>query len=201
MTLENRLQEILSKYNLLDSKFYQAWSAGTLPVAALKDYASQYGAFISCVPGGWAAHGDEAIAAEEEEHIGLWEQFAEGLGTTIGAPKNESVRKLVTSSKALMADSVTSLGALYAFEAQQPKTALSKLEGLKAHYDLPKSAEVYFEVHAHDEEEPALLLERMKALPAEAQDRAATACETIAAELRASLDALYEDHCGSCTVM
>ena len=88
-------------------------------------------------------------------------------------------------------DSVESLGALYAFEAQQPAPAKSKLEGLRAHYQLGTSAETYFEVHATDEDEPALLLKRMQGWSAEDQDRAVQACEETARALRLALDGLY----------
>ena len=47
------------------------------------------------------------------------------------------------------------LGALYAFEHQQPATAKSKLAGLRKHYNLAPSAEVYFDIHQDDEDEPA----------------------------------------------
>src|SRR5690606_18245000 len=97
---------------------------------------------------------------------------------------------LVETSDKLFADRAASLGALYAFEAQQPHTAASKLEGLRAHYALPESAEIYFDVHKDDWDEPALLRERMAALTPEEQKTAAAACEQMARALREALDGL-----------
>ena len=57
MNLEARLDESIARWNLLESRFYQAWSAGTLPVEALRTYAAEYGAFISLIPKGWESHG------------------------------------------------------------------------------------------------------------------------------------------------
>jgi len=192
--MEARLHESIRRWNLLDSKFYQAWSAGTLPVAALRDYAHEYGAFISLIAKGWDGHGDHATAAIEREHVDMWGDFASALGTEIGAPKTEAVAKLRETADRFFEGKASSLGALYAFEAQQPATSLSKLEGLRAHYDLPAKAETYFEVHKDDDEEPRLLLERMSSLSEDEKQTAADACETMCRSLRAALDELYERH-------
>jgi pyrroloquinoline-quinone synthase len=57
------------------------------------------------------------------------------------------------------------LGALYAFEQQQPSTAASKLDGLRKYYcHIPPSAQVYFEVHKDDEEEPQWLADQIEKL-------------------------------------
>ncbi|MER3558451.1 MAG: pyrroloquinoline quinone biosynthesis protein PqqC, partial [Armatimonadota bacterium] len=53
MELQTRLNEIVAKWNLLNHPFYQAWSAGTLPVESLRAYAQEYGAFIRELPLGW----------------------------------------------------------------------------------------------------------------------------------------------------
>ena len=192
MSIEQRLQQSLSRWSLLESEFYQAWSAGALPVEALKNYAHEYGAFISRIADGWQAHGDNEIAAEEREHVEMWRAFARSLGTDIGEASTPAVQELTRTVDRKFGNSVESLGALYAFEAQQPATATSKLEGLRAHYDLDKSAETYFDVHSTDEAEPALLLDRIKGLSASDQERAAQACEETARALRLALDGLYE---------
>lgn len=194
MHFENTLQTSISRWNLLDSAFYQAWNEGELSTDSLALYAREYGAFISTIADGWAAHGDEAIAKEEREHVELWRRFAGSLGTDIGKAETPAVAKLVETARKRFSDPVESLGALYAFEAQQPGTSVSKLEGLRKHYDLGPEAEVYFDVHKDDLDEPALLLERMKALPAADQLRAAEACEEMSEALRLALDGIY-DHC------
>jgi pyrroloquinoline-quinone synthase len=200
MNLEARLQESIGRWNLLDSTFYQAWSAGTLPVEGLRTYAREYGAFISLVPRGWATHGDARIAKEERQHVGLWRQFAKTLHTDIDAPQVATVQALAQTADRLFGDAVTALGALYAFEAQQPATTRSKLDGLRAHYDLPRSAEYYFQVHADDESEPRLLLSRMANLAPADQQRASDACREMCQALRAALDELGVLYAGCATV-
>ncbi len=199
-TLHDKLQSSINHWNLLESKFYQAWSAGTLPIEGLKAYANEYGAFISMLPSGWEVQDDQETAEEEREHIELWEDFAKALGTSVGDAKIEAVQILLESTKQLFSNPVTALGALYAFEVQQPETSVSKLEGLKKHYSVDKSAEPYFEVHSSNHHEAKKLLERISKLSAEDQGVAAKACEEMSMVLRKALDGLYEAHpaCGGC---
>jgi len=199
MNLEQQLNQSISRWNLLDSEFYQAWNGGTLPVEALSTYAREYGAFISKIADGWSAHGDEVTAALECEHVELWRCFARALGTDIGSAKTPAVAELVQVVEHRFSDSVESLGALYAFEAQQPATSKSKLEGLRRHYDVDPNAERYFVVHAEDEDEPTLLLGRMQSLSEADQAGAVAACEQTAQALRGALDGLY-DTCYAPTV-
>ncbi len=194
MNLESRLQESIDRWDLLQSPFYQAWSAGTLPVDALRTYAREYGAFISLVPKGWASHDDHVIADEERAHVELWRRFARALGTEIGAPQTPAVREMVETADRLFSGKVTALGALYAFEAQQPATTKSKLEGLRAHYNLPESVEPYFIIHADDDSEPKLLLERITQLPRLEREQAVEACREMCQALRAALDGLAAMH-------
>jgi pyrroloquinoline-quinone synthase len=44
MSIKETLDVAVAKRNLLEHPFYQAWSAGTLPVDALRTYAREYGA-------------------------------------------------------------------------------------------------------------------------------------------------------------
>ena len=93
--------------------------------------------------------------------------LAQGLETTVGEAQIPQVKNLLNTAQALFATPATALGALYAFEAQQPATAKSKLEGLKAFYHLPQTVEPYFEIHSHNAHEVEKLLEQMNALPPE----------------------------------
>jgi pyrroloquinoline-quinone synthase len=72
MTIKQRLDSTLEKWDLLKHPFYQSWSAGTLPVEALKVYASEYGAFINILTVGWQTLDDPETAKEEQEHAELW---------------------------------------------------------------------------------------------------------------------------------
>lgn len=189
MTLKVQLDTIVSQWNLLNHPFYQAWSAGTLPVESLRDYAREYGAFIRELPAGWQVQNDAETAHEEEEHVELWEAFAHALGTHISEAERPAVKQLVQTARQLFADPVTALGALYAFEVQQPATAQSKLEGLTTHYRLPDGVRPYFEVHSVNHHEAEKLLARLSALSEAEQARALQACEQMC---RALWDALSD---------
>ena len=131
-SLSARCDARIAEYDLLAHPFYVAWSEGTLPAEALRDYARDYGAFIQTIGQGWAAVGEAAIARIEEAHALVWSHsFAGPLGVTVAEPEGGPVSDLVATARALFAERGTALGALYAFEAQQPRTARSSSRGWK----------------------------------------------------------------------
>jgi len=195
MNTKNRLNAILEKWDLLKHPFYQAWSAGTLPVDALKVYASEYGAFINTLADGWNTLGDSETAQEEDEHAELWEQFAAALETEIATPKIKETSTLVNTARVLFENPAKTLGAMYAFEAQQPATATSKLDGLKAHYSLPAGVEPYFEVHSANWHEAEKILMALEKLSPDEQAQAEVACEEMAQALWNTLTGIHEKTC------
>ena len=195
MDFKQALDSKIADHNLLNHPFYQAWSIGELPLTALRSYAREYGAFISTVPDGWEAVGDAETAAEEIEHIDLWADFASGLDTTISEAEIPQVKTLVETANELFSERATALGALYAFEVQQPATTESKLAGLKAFYQLPKAVEPYFETHAHNDHEAEMLLERITELPQEAHTTVIQACEQMSVALWNALTGIHDAEC------
>jgi pyrroloquinoline-quinone synthase len=195
MNTKQHLDTILEKWNLLEHPFYKAWSAGTLPVEALKVYASEYGAFINTLENGWKTLDDPETAEEEREHAELWEQFADVLGAHVSAPQITQTKDLIKDSESLFSSSATTLGAMYAFEAQQPATAKSKLEGLKTHYSLPSEVEPYFEVHSANWHESEKILSAMDQLSPEEQAQAEAACARMAESLWNALTGIHEKTC------
>jgi pyrroloquinoline-quinone synthase len=195
MTTKQRLDSILEKWDLLQHPFYQAWSAGTLPVEALKVYASEYGAFINSLADGWTTLNDAETAHEEEEHAELWEEFASALETKISTPEISQTTDLVNTAKELFSTPAATLGAMYAFEAQQPATAKSKLDGLKTHYSLPVEVEPYFEVHSANWHESEKILDAVEKLSPEEQAQAEQACEKMARALWNALTGIHEETC------
>ena len=195
MDFKQTLDSKIADYNLLNHPFYQAWSAGELPVEALRSYAREYGAFISMMPEGWETLDDAEIAAEETEHIDLWADFAAGLDTTVTEAQIPQVKALMETADELFSEPTTALGALYAFEAQQPATAQSKLMGLKAFYQLPKSVEPYFETHSHNEHEAEKLLAYIGALPTDSYATVVKACEKMSAALWNALTGIHDAEC------
>ena len=190
-TLDNKIAD----YNLLNHPFYQAWSAGELPVEALRSYAREYGVFISTLPKGWEILDDAETAEEETEHIDMWADFASGLETAVSEAEIPQVKALLETADELFSEPATALGALYAFEAQQPATAQSKLAGLKAFYQFPEAVEPYFEMHSHNEHEAEKLLERIGALPSKSHAAVVQACEQMSAALWDALTGIHDAEC------
>ena len=195
MDFKQALDSKIADYNLLNHPFYEAWSAGELPVETIRSYAREYGAFISTIPEGWEALDDVEIAKEEIEHIDLWADFAAGLDTAVGEAQIPQVKALMRTAHELFSERTTALGALYAFEAQQPATAQSKLMGLKAFYQLPKSVEPYFETHSHNEHEAEKLLKHIGTLPSDSHDTVVQACEKMSIALWDALTGIHDVEC------
>ena len=183
------LDEIIDNKCLLKHPFYQAWNMGTLSHADLAVYATQYGEFIDHIATGWESAGDPAVAAEEREHAILWTDFAAGLNAPRPATARlPEIEALIEVAGTMFTNRPQALGALYAFEQQQPGTAKSKLEGLRKHYSLAPSAEVYFDIHQDDIEEPRWLAEQMEALSSDEFEMACHACKQMANALWRGLD-------------
>ena len=98
MDFKQALDNKIADYNLLNHPFYQAWSAGELPVETLRSYAREYGAFISTVPIGWETLDETETAAEEIEHIDLWADFAAGLDTAVAEAQIPQVKALMDTA-------------------------------------------------------------------------------------------------------
>jgi pyrroloquinoline-quinone synthase len=195
MNLKNELDMRVQRWALLRHPFYQAWESGKLPVEALRTYAREYGSFIGQLPAGWSLLLDEGTAQEEKEHAALWDQFAVGLETSVDQPELPAVSGLVSKAGMLFSRLETALGALYAFEVQQPETAKTKLDGLRKHYSLPTLAEAYFEVHMSNQHEAAKLLSQIAMLHPSDRAAALDACEQMSEALWNALTDIYDIHC------
>jgi len=186
------LSPVFEQYNLLKHPFYLAWNEGRLTKGQMAVYAGEYGSFIQLISEGWRAAGEQAIAKEEEEHYVLWKKFADSLETKTSGATIKEVHTLVNSAKNSFGSYAGALGALYAFEAQQPGTASSKLEGLKKHYSQWAADETYFDIHQSDFEEPALLEQKINSLSKEEKLVAALACEETCSLLWHALTGIME---------
>ena len=196
MSVKDTLDLAVSKRNLLEHPFYQAWSAGTLPIEALRTYAREYGAFIGLLPNAWETLRDSETALEEREHAELWDGFAAALDTHVsGKAELSEVKALTATAARLFSNPISAAGALYAFEVQQPATAQSKLDGLKTHYNLPSGVEPYFEIHSHNEHEAQKLSARIEAFSLGDQTRAVQACSEMAGALWVALTGIYGQVC------
>jgi pyrroloquinoline-quinone synthase len=186
------IEEILEKKSLLKHPFYQAWTMGTLTREDLAHYAQQYYHQESRFPRYLSAvHSNcqelkvrqmllENLTHEESgpaNHPELWLRFAESVGASRqsvdSAKPDQKTKECVSTFDSLTRDErwPVGLAALYAYEAQQPAVAATKIEGLKANYGLDsKDALGFFEVHKevdvwHSESEKDILLDQVRKDP------------------------------------
>jgi pyrroloquinoline-quinone synthase len=192
------LDALVAKHDLNQHPFYQAWRAGTLPRAALAAYAVEYAPFIDSVAGGWATLGEVAHGEEERAHAGLWEEFRAGLGAS-GEPSCDAARRLLDEARGSFATPASAIGALYAFEAQQPSTARSKLDGLGEHYGVTGRPAAYFTAHADDYGERNMLRERAARLSDDEAASAVRACERMCLAMWDALSGILAEGGGSRT--
>ncbi len=190
--MKSELDAAIEPHRILEHPFYQSWNEGTLPLPALASYAAEYGAFIDKVAEGWEACNWPEHAEEERYHSELWQQFAGALGAEVGNPQIAQVNILLDACDRLFADADTAWGALYAFEAQQPETAATKLRGLNEHYDVPEEAKTYFEVHADDLYEAEAIVTHLDGVSDEARAKAVTACAEMSVALWDALTGVHE---------
>lgn len=198
-TVIDAMNRSIKSFDLLQHAFYRAWSEGTLPTETLAKYAREYGAFIRSLPAGWRTLGNENYAKIEEAHANLWDRFATALKTTVGdKPEVTEVSTLVAVAKeAFEAGEAATIGALYAFEVQQPATAASKLEGLKTHYTaLPNDVQPYFKAHENDVEERDMLEALIEKLPADQKLLAQASCARMSEALYNALTGIHGEHAG-----
>lgn len=166
--LEARMREAIAERSLLQHPFYQAWSAGTLEVERLQDYARQYYHFERAFPRFLSAiHARTESPAirqlllnnlwdeehGERNHPALWLEFAAALGVS-GEEVEESTPHPETTALiehfadvAQTAPVAEALATLFAYESQVPAIAWEKIKGLTEHYDLLPDQFEFFSVH------------------------------------------------------
>jgi pyrroloquinoline-quinone synthase len=185
-----RLDAMVDAHSLNEHPFYVAWRAGALPRAALADYAAEYGGFIAMLPAAWDAIGEHGYAREERAHTALWQDFRAALGAAEPAPHDET-RALLAEATSVFATRSEALGAMYAFESQQPDTARSKLEGLRSHrdrYEIDETAARYFEAHTRETDELPMLRAALESLTDDEFAHAARACQRLCRAMLVALD-------------
>jgi pyrroloquinoline-quinone synthase len=163
------LDSIIAERSLLKHPFYQAWTAGTLSIERLQNYAVQYYPHVAAFPRYLSAiHSRcadiatrqallENLIEEErgaENHPELWLRFAE----SIGVPRERVVDSTASGSSTALIDEFTrlaegghvasGLAALYAYESQIPSVATAKIDGLRRFYGVTDERGLaFFAVH------------------------------------------------------
>jgi pyrroloquinoline-quinone synthase len=194
--LEQTLDDVTARWNLLQHSFYQRWTQGALTRDELCDYVRQYAHVVRAVPR-WLDQvrgGDEAeIArhvAEEESHIELWNKFGEALGVGAdeirSAPANPATAELIRRGDQLVAKG-DAAPVVWALETQTPAVAGAKLAGLSEFYAIgPESGGEYFAVHEHLDIEHSA---ELRALCPEGSQEAAAAMSEALWNLLTSVEA------------
>jgi pyrroloquinoline-quinone synthase len=166
--LLTKIDAAIAEKSLLKHPFYQDWQAGKLSREALQLYAAQYYRHVEAFPKHLrvlAARSEGPIRqiilenlAEEENpsqpHPKLWRDFAAALGVSEDditcCPSLPGTQAVVETFREIVGDRpvAEAVAALYAYEAQVPEIASTKIDGLKKFYGVtaPKGL-AYFEVH------------------------------------------------------
>lgn len=164
MDLLARLDEARERWNLLKHPFYTRWSCGELTRDDLAYYAGQYRHAVVALAE-TAGKADAEHAREEAEHVSLWDDFAEAIGSSEPSAPNAATTECVAAWLA-PEDPIGALAVLYAIEAGQPEVSQTKLDGLAEHYGVEPdvSGSAYFVLHAElDHEHAASSRERLEA--------------------------------------
>ena len=172
MNLIERIDEARSRWNVLEHPFYASWERGELTRDALSFYAGEYRHAVVALADTAATAGDPAHAAEEAEHVELWDAFAAELDAPIDREPTSETTGCADSWRADGA--LEARAVLYAIESGQPEIARTKLTGLVDHYGFTAGARgtEYFELHAtRDAEHAAASAEVLRDAPAAEEDR------------------------------
>lgn len=174
--LWERIEQSRARHNVLEHPFYVRWSAGELSGEELARYAGQYRhatealaklcADTAATAPERARDEIERHAAEEREHVGLWDAFVVAAGGEIGAEPTTETAECVRDWTA-PDGYLSGLARMYAVESGQPEISRVKREGLAEHYGIdggPSSE--YFRVHestdlAHADEARRLISSAM----------------------------------------
>lgn len=159
------IDETIKARSLLKHPFYQAWQRGQLSLEALRGYACQYVHFIRALPtfvsATHASCDDPAVRRRllenlveeeggEDNLLELWLRFGEGLGLSregilCSQPLPETEALVQTYRRISREGPVAAaFAALYAYEAQIPAVAATKLEGLRQFYSFYDEGAIHY---------------------------------------------------------
>jgi pyrroloquinoline-quinone synthase len=166
--LLEKIDAAIAEKNLLKHPFYQDWQAGKLSRESLQLYATQYYRHVEAFPkhlrvlAGRADGSLKSIVlenlAEEENsaapHPQLWRDFAAALGVNeddiTSSPSLPGTQNVVHTFRDICANRSLheAVAALYAYEAQIPEIAATKIDGLNRFYGINNAkGTAYFSVH------------------------------------------------------
>jgi len=166
--LLEKIDAAIAEKNLLKHPFYRDWQEGRLSRQALQLYAAQYYRHVEAFPQHLrvlAGRADASLRpvvlenlAEEENpvrpHPQLWRDFAEALDVPeevlAASPSLPGTQNVVHTFGEICSERppCEAVAALYAYEAQVPEIAATKIDGLRRFYGIAEAkATAYFAVH------------------------------------------------------
>jgi pyrroloquinoline-quinone synthase len=166
--LLEKIDAAIAEKSLLKHPFYQDWQMGKLSRESLQLYAAQYYRHVEAFPKHLrvlAARTEGPIRdiilenlSEEENpsqpHPKLWRDFAASLGVNeediTCCPALPGTQAVVETFREIVGDRpvAEAIAALYAYEAQVPEIATTKIDGLQKFYGISSTKGLaYFAVH------------------------------------------------------
>ncbi len=218
-SLLQQIDQKIAEHHLLNSPFYQAWTAGTLTRESLALYAAQYYQHVRAFPEyleALAERADSALRPLVEENLAeevdpasphpkLWRDFAAAVGAGAAALDSaeplQGVAALVETyrhvcEKGTVAEAVA---ALYAYESQVPEIATQKIAGLRRFYGVTEPAALrYFALHEEaDVRHRAAWRNWLAVQPVAVHAAALQAAERGLRALEGALAAIYSVPCST----
>jgi len=181
--LSARLHAILEAKSMLKHPFYQQWTAGTLPIDSIREYARQYYPFEASFPQLLSAihtRTDSPVIRQmlldnlwdeehgERNHSRLWLDFGAALGLSEDEVTHASLRPETVALVEHFRDRCRNgtvgeaLATMFAYEGQVPAIAWQKIKGLSEYYGFTPQQFEFWSVHlvadiAHSGNEMAAL--------------------------------------------
>jgi pyrroloquinoline-quinone synthase len=211
MTSVATLDDLIASMSLLKHPFYQKWSKGELTKEDLAIYAKEYFHLVDRIPGIVRRVGVQAKKKghplyemieknriEEQEHVELWKRFAKSLDISeqelIAHTPHPTVTAAVEALEKL-ADGTFEDGVvtMYSLEAELPKIAETKKDGLCNLYNLSsEDAQIYFDEHLKEEEH----LQVWRGVPVDA-----AAAQKVATQCLKAQNRVLDGVCERCGIM
>src|SRR2546421_5128600 len=150
-----RIDQARRRWDVLKHPFYERWECGELTRDELAFYAGEYRHAVVALADTAGATGDAAHAAEENDHIALWDDFAAALDAPLDREPRSETAGCAEAWRRL--DALEARAVLYAVESGQPDISRTKLAGLVAHYGFEDGSpgSEYFSLHAERDHEHA----------------------------------------------
>jgi pyrroloquinoline-quinone synthase len=203
-SLAERIDTTLDGRRLLLHPYYRRWTAGTLRLDELREYAAQYRSIERSQPrwlettaaGLEPGPGRDSVARVLEDELGdhsghadLFDQFATAIGARQDVAPTPRTAALIDTVDALVATSpVAGLGALLAYELQSPEVSREKALGLRRHFGLDGEATLFWDTHAELDLHHSTWLQQAVPYGDDSMVVAAAAAGTAAAAWWAFLD-------------